>query len=125
MKQNLPLFRNVSAGEKVCAIIGHRWAEGFVSACIRQVCHQQAVLKCLRKAPPTPQVKCPLVQVKRTVQMSPPWRWASQVTPKKAMRKDAGIENFVQTQMFGGCAADTAVTEMVRSLGGDHAEGTH
>ena len=35
------------------------------------------------------------------------------------------IANFVQDHFFGGgCATDTAVTEMVRRSGGDHADST-
>ena len=38
------------------------------------------------------------------------------------MRKDESVANFTQVHIFGGgCATDTAVTEMVRSSGGDNA----
>ena len=41
------------------------------------------------------------------------------------MRNDEGIANFTQSHLCGGgCATYTAVTEMVRSLGGGHADST-
>ena len=55
------------------------------------------------------------------------WAWALQVTSFKvssAMRKYEGIASFTPALLFGrGCATETAITEMVRSLKGF--EGSH
>ena len=41
------------------------------------------------------------------------------------MRRDEGVANFMHPHLFGGgCATDTTVTEMVRSLGGNDADST-